>query len=364
MKKQIFYTALVLFAVCGNVFAGSLQPSAAPAPTMKTLDEVEPRIAIPGGSFDTTYTISSPGSYYLAGNRTLTANVTGIKVDANNVTIDLMGYTLAGNGVRYNNCNGITINYEQSTNSGRKNVEIRNGTISNFGSSGISAPNIAIKDIRIINIRSVANKQQGMALYNSGNRIDNCLVAENEDEGIYAGRNSILTGCIARDNNDTGIHVISGSIVTSCYSFSNNGSGIYLAGSGTISNSVCYENTGTGIVGVEGCTIIGNTARSNGSNGISGTGVIKDNYSSGNHLLGISAGDGTTVTNNTAVGNNDGFYISSGCTVIGNSASDNAHWGFCMGGGSLLDQNTAINNPWGNISLLTGCTVPSGNHAP
>jgi parallel beta-helix repeat protein len=331
---------------------------------MKTMDEVEPRTAIPAGSFAATYTISTPGSYYLAGNRTLTANVTGIKVDANNVTIDLMGYTLAGNGVRYNNCNGITINYEQSTNSGRKNVEIRNGTISNFGRSGISASNIAIKDIRIINIRSVANKQQGMAFYNSGNRIDNCLAAENEDEGIYAGRNSILTGCIARDNNDTGIYTISGSIVTSCYSFGNKGNGIYLAGSGTISNSVCYENTGAGIVGVEGCAIIGNTVRSNSGNGISGSGVIKDNYARDNDLYGIFAGDNTTVTNNTAVGNNDGFYLSSGCTVIGNSASNNTHWGFLIGGESLLDQNTAINNPSGNISLLTGCTVPSGNHAP
>jgi parallel beta-helix repeat protein len=368
LMKFTFSTWFILCAllICSGICtAGSLQPTAPPTTgTMKTLTEIEPRIAIGGGSFSTTYTITSPGSYYLAGNRTLTANVTGIKVDANNVTIDLMGYTLAGNGVPANRCNGIEINYDLPTNSGRKNVEVRNGTITLFGDSGISAPNIAIKDIRIINIRSVSNKQQGIALYSFANRIENCLAGENEDEGICAGRNSILTGCIARDNGDTGIYVYLGSIVTSCYSFGNNGLGIYLAGSGTISNSICYENTGTGIQGTEGCTIIGNTTRSNGNNGISGVGVIKDNYSSGNHLFGIYAGDGTTVVNNSTASNNDGFYIGNGCTVTGNSASNNTHYGFSIAGEILLDQNTAMNNPWGNINSLNGCTVPSGNHIP
>ena len=67
------------------------------------------------------YTISTPGSYYLGGNLTYAGDSDGITVNADNVTLDLMGFTLAytGTGTTYY---GI---YMQ----GRKNVEIRNGTV-------------------------------------------------------------------------------------------------------------------------------------------------------------------------------------------------------------------------------------------
>lgn len=58
--------------------AGDLNPPAGPvAPTMKTLDEVEPRIAInrvnTPGDADSLYKITQPDSYDLTGNNTAAA---------------------------------------------------------------------------------------------------------------------------------------------------------------------------------------------------------------------------------------------------------------------------------------------------
>ena len=72
MKARTLLPILALVAasgVVGSTFGqGTLTPPGAPLPTMKTLDQIEARTAIPGGS--APYTISAPGSYYLTGNLT------------------------------------------------------------------------------------------------------------------------------------------------------------------------------------------------------------------------------------------------------------------------------------------------------
>ena len=115
--RRTTMTALAMLAgivlAAGSAWAGNLTPPGAPGSTMKTLTEVhdraqaaqtaaetagtkadaaktaaeaaEPRTAITGA-----VTITQPGSYYLAG------NITGkITIQANNVTLDLMGFRVA-----------------------------------------------------------------------------------------------------------------------------------------------------------------------------------------------------------------------------------------------------------------------------
>jgi hypothetical protein len=73
---------------------GPLTPPGTPAPTMKTLDQIEPRTPISALPF----TISSPGSYYVTANLTGVAGQHGISVNASGVTLDLGGFELAGVG--------------------------------------------------------------------------------------------------------------------------------------------------------------------------------------------------------------------------------------------------------------------------
>ena len=62
--------AVTILPLSMNVHAVYLEPSALPAQSMKTLDEVEPRIPIPGSDTAVgTYVINSSRSYYLSGDR-------------------------------------------------------------------------------------------------------------------------------------------------------------------------------------------------------------------------------------------------------------------------------------------------------
>jgi len=96
--KHLLSTASLALALLSTlnprtstVFAqGSLTPPGAPAPTMKTLAQIEPRTPISVAP----YTISVPGSYYLTTNLTV-ASSTAIIIATNGVTLDLAGFTIS-----------------------------------------------------------------------------------------------------------------------------------------------------------------------------------------------------------------------------------------------------------------------------
>ena len=220
------------------------------------------------------YTISSSGSYYLGGD--LSSTGVGITVNADNVTIDLMGFTITGPGSGSDN--GIYIG-------GRSNVEIRNGTVTDFGASGIASSGAEL--IQAINIRSISNSWAGILLSGTGNRIINSTAAYNANAGLYL----------------------------------NNG--------GTIINSTAYNNQFIGIyLSGNGGTVIGNTAYSNQNNGISvGWGVtVKNNsaYFNQNHGIDPSGYDlldgNTTYANNQAGGSFFNIDTCATCTYGSNVA--------------------------------------------
>lgn len=76
---------------------GPLTPPGLPAPSMRTLDQIEARTPIPKGPAipiaGPHFIISQPGSYYLTGNITVSTS-DAIRVASNDVTLDLNGFTV------------------------------------------------------------------------------------------------------------------------------------------------------------------------------------------------------------------------------------------------------------------------------
>ncbi|MEZ6164179.1 MAG: hypothetical protein R3B67_07050 [Phycisphaerales bacterium] len=130
---------VAVLVLSGSTLAGPLIPPVGPiASTMRTLQQVEPRMPIgldtTPGDANSTFKITQPGSYYLTGNIVGVVGKSGIEIAASGVTIDLGGFNLSGNGPSV-----VThgINYSVAS---LNSVTLLNGTISNWaGTASTSA---------------------------------------------------------------------------------------------------------------------------------------------------------------------------------------------------------------------------------
>ncbi|MCX6867080.1 MAG: right-handed parallel beta-helix repeat-containing protein, partial [Verrucomicrobia bacterium] len=242
---------------------GSLTPPGAPAPTMKTLTQVEPRTPIDR----LPYTINQSGSYYLTSNLTADPGVNGISVEADHVTIDLGGFALLGGGGGA--AAGIMVPNAQ------RDLNVRNGTIASWSGQGIlasNAHNSQFEHLRIA-LNGSVGLQAGQAC-----AIRDCVLEENQGDGVNAadkclikdcesGGNSLngfhvqgngtrITDCVAADNTLTGI-VVTGAIgtITTCTSTSNGQDGIEVGGGCRVDQCTVIINQRHGIVTDAGCTV-------------------------------------------------------------------------------------------------------------
>ena len=367
---------------------GSLTPPGAPAPTMKSLDQLDEKLSQATTKLEQVqakqnvadakaekrtpisslpFTINSPGSYYLTGNLTSnSASANGITVTASDVTVDLMGFLLrnsvatAGNGIH----SGDTI----------RNVTVRNGSVSGWA-SGIA---LAARNVRVESISARANTVSGISAGAASVVID-CAADLNGGTGISLDSDGAVVRCVARENSGNGIRTFAGGLISHCVSKDNERDGITMGSNGSVQECAAIENGADGIEAANGALIVRCTAQLNAANGIrlsGGAGFALENSCRGNGFGGDGAGILASASDNRLEGNhvlsNDrGIDVNSaGNLIIRNSASGNttADYDFVANNvfGQIVDRRTpssaAVNTTTTpNVASSAGTTDPWAN---
>ena len=250
MKTHLKLAALALLLSAINhqlstCFAqGSLTPPGAPAATMKSLDQIEPRTPISAVPF----TISEPGSYYLTTN-VITTVSNAITISVSGVTLDLSGFTIASTvDSAANGGTAILLG------SGLSDITIFNGHIrsgvTNNGSGvysgsgfnyGIYYSGTAPVNTRISGVSVAGCLYYGIFLHAGDSTVvEACTVRTMGSYGILA---STIKSCVAVDCGDSAVFGIQVSdsygqspgsgyglfatMALNCYGSSSNFSGLF-----------------------------------------------------------------------------------------------------------------------------------------
>jgi hypothetical protein len=219
---------------------GDLTPPGAPAPMMKSLDQIEARIPVDAthtpGDPNYVFIINQPGSYYLTTNLVAVTGKSGIEILANNVFLDLNGYSLIGNSTAKS---GIVIFSATQT-----NIVVKNGSISGWGVNynGIESNGRNVVFERL----TVSGNTIGMSGSHS-TVIRNCIISGSGLVGISL----VGSGGVVADNELSGNNTlnIGGDIASILVAGSQNRiEGNHVSGSGIsgfgirVSNNASYTN--------------------------------------------------------------------------------------------------------------------------
>ncbi|MCX7723348.1 MAG: right-handed parallel beta-helix repeat-containing protein [Verrucomicrobiae bacterium] len=327
---------------------GSLTPPGAPAPTMKTLAQVEPRTPVSA----LPCAITNAGSYYLTTNLIGVSGASGITITASNVTLDLNGFALIGVP---GSVHGIQVA------SGATGLCVHNGVIRRWGSRGVDAEGsdgAVFEDLRVLD-----NGSWGLA---SGQRsvVRNCTAIKNRGRGIAVDYHSVVTGCLAAETDGDGFFSPNGVTMRDCLAMNNAGNGFTPAGVSVLTGCTSRDNWGAGFWVGDGSSVVNCTATANGGPGVWAglSTVVKDCSLKNNGNGGVVAQDNCTIRNcvvrqNAGPG---GIEVQSACLVLDNTCFEHGDEGNHVpgirvrGGGNRIEANNVCSNRVGIVVEGTG----------
>ncbi len=355
-SQKVVFAGLSLLVLGAIVTAGNLTPPAGPvAPTMKSLDQIEPRtplsqLTAPGDA-DSQFRITQRGSYYLTSDITGVAGKNCIEIASPGVILDLNGYRLEG---VTGSLSGIITIHDHGT--------IRNGTVHNF-TVGIDAYEAV--GIRLQNISSTSH--DGACFRASvAAIIENCT-AEYGTIGFDVFESATLTNCTSRYAEDYGFEVEDGCTLTNCTAV-NAESGFLIHGPCVLTNCTAQNNQASGFRVEESSVLTDCTAFENGSAGftvIARTRLTRCNSRA--NLYGYYATEANSIIECTASAN-----TSVGIVIAGNSNTverctihENAQTGLFVssGVGNNIDSNLLSYNGFNGVATATADNLVVRNRA-
>lgn len=328
---------VTVVACTAIVVAGPLDPPAgAVASTLKTLGEVEPRIAInqanTPGDADSLFQITHAGSYYLTGNVTGVAGKHGIEIASGGVTIDLCGFDLSGvSGM--GNFDGV-----RTLVTSMRNVTLLNGSIRNWGGDGVDFTFTGgdVTNCRIEGVTANGNAACGIRAGTRAGIVTNCIASSNGSVGILVGHGYSVTNCSVSNNTGNGVQAASASSVTGCSATDNAGSGIFIDGGSTAVNCSSSGNGQHGFIANSNCTF---TACTSHFNGFDGMRVLSDCYvyantCTDNGTAGSFAGIFINGNRSRVEGNHIVVTNDAGISAIAGATGNVVVGNYCGGGGA------------------------------
>ncbi len=177
--------------------------------------------------------IDAAGSYRLTSDLVVAPGIDGVDINADNVALDLNGFTIFGSGeVGLND--GVSIIASD-------NVEVRNGTVRGFLRHGVFS--LTGTRSRVIGVRAIGNNANGLNLEGTA-LVDGCVALDNGIFGIRVGAGSLVINSVARSNTDIGLALSSPSGYRSNVLTDNNGgnANAQTGGGIEIGSTVCGNN--------------------------------------------------------------------------------------------------------------------------
>lgn len=324
----------VAAALASPLRAGPLAPPSGP---IVSTAGPEPRTSLSPintpGDATCVFRIDTPGSYYLTANIVATGGKNGVIVVADNVTLDLNGFT-----IEQGDALGFPIGVS-TNNTSRRGLVVRNGSINNFKGYGIfgQARESLFEDLSFYenksgslelfqaddstarNIRIFSSTGEAGLQLSSNARVENCTV-DGGNTGIIVGSNSVVTGCVLVNQPSVGIAIFGG-VVENCSVSATQNANSFNAGGINAGVSVIVRNCSIRGIPSAGIFIGGDATITDCQIAQCVKGIASSQFSSGR--TGISDND-ITDCSSVAFDLPAGKHLVIGNRLRGNAANINA----------------------------------------